>query len=73
MRSKLAMLLALLSLMLARAEILMQWTRRLDTCDPDDNAITEGATKMTFAYSDKVPDSDTSLQKHDVRYARSAL
>ncbi|KAJ8300645.1 hypothetical protein KUTeg_022164 [Tegillarca granosa] len=45
-------------------ETLLEFTRKLDTCDPDDIKITDDTIRIIYSYHPNDPQSSTSLQWH---------
>lgn len=46
------------------ARQVVEWTRKLDTCDPQDRPIVQGSTRLIYAMNDERPDGPDSLKPH---------
>lgn len=46
----------------------VEWTRKLDTCDPQDHVITQGTTRFIYALNDERPDGPDNLKMHKPKH-----
>lgn len=51
----------------------LRFNRKIDTCDPRDRKITEGTTKVVFAFHTEDPKSENDFKLHTLRGSRSIL
>ncbi|CAH3115490.1 unnamed protein product [Porites lobata] len=57
----------LISLKEDNGKTTMKFKRKLDTCDPQDNKIEAGTTKVIYAYHPEDPASENSILQHNHR------
>jgi len=65
----------LISLLESDGKTTMKFKRKFETCDPEDNAVQEGTTKLIYAFHPDDPSSEDNIPAHDFksRGARSVL
>ncbi|XP_073252711.1 DBH-like monooxygenase protein 1 [Porites lutea] len=56
----------LISLEEDNGKTIMKFKRKLDTCDPQDNKIEAGTTKVIYAYHPEDPASENSILRHSL-------
>ncbi|KAJ7374553.1 DBH-like monooxygenase protein 1 [Desmophyllum pertusum] len=55
----------LISLEEDSGKTIMKFKRKLETCDPQDNKIQEGTTKLIYAFHTDDPSSENDIPQHD--------
>jgi len=65
----------LISLLESGGKTTMTFKRKFETCDPEDNGVQEGTTKLIYAFHPDDPSSEDSIPPHDFksRGARSVF
>lgn len=63
----------LIALQEESGKTVMKFKRKFETCDPDDNSIKEGTTKVIYAMHPKDPESEDNIPMHTIRGARSVF
>ncbi|KAL9974725.1 hypothetical protein ACROYT_G011804 [Oculina patagonica] len=65
----------LISLVENGGKTIMKFKRKFETCDPQDNTVQEGTTKLIYAFHPDDPFSDNNIPPHDAKSkgARSTM
>lgn len=63
----------LISLQEESGKTVMKFKRKFETCDPDDNKIKEGTTKLIYAMHPDDPESEDNIPIHSMKGARSVF